>query len=173
MANPFLSAVFVMALGLTGCALHAPKPPADNEVDPPPAAATSTTPGDIDTANDALMKGRYAEAEALYTPLSQQGDTILRRQALTGLTLLYLSPENPDFNVNIAIDVMDQLNALLDQERDQQLLFATLKQLLENTVTLTRQQQLGVTQVAEIRRLKERIEGLETALERLRRISLQ
>lgn len=171
MAKPYLSAVLAVALGLSSCALNNSKP--SSEKGPTTTTAAEITPSDIDTANDALMKGRYAEAEALYTPLSQQGDTLLRRQALTGLTLLYLSPENPDFDVNTAIDVMDQLNALLEQERDQQLLFATLKQLLENTVTLTRQQQLGVSQASEIRHLKERIEGLETALERLRRISLQ
>lgn len=169
MANPYLSVLMVMLLGLGGCALQGNKPDHHETA----SATVKPTPDTLEQANQALAKGRFAEASALYTALSQQPNTTLQRQALTGLTLLSLSPENPDFSVAKAMDIMDQLNSLLAQDNDQQLLFGALKQLLENSVMLTRQKQLGVAQASQLQQLQARIDGLEAALERLRRISLQ
>lgn len=75
--------------------------------------------------------------------------------------------------MNAAIEMMDQLNATLSHSSAQRLQFNSLQQLLENTVLLTQLKQAGVKQQAEINALQNRVKGLETALERLRRITLQ
>lgn len=170
--------VIAFAAGLNACStlnLGA----ASNPVAQPGAAANSASTAPVDRsqlaeANTAMATGKYVQAENLYLALSaQQQELALQQQALTGLTMLYLKPDNPRFNVNAAIEMMDQLNAILGHGDTQRLHFNSLQLLLENTVLLTQLQQASSKQRNKINVLQDRVQGLETALERLRRITLQ
>lgn len=184
--------LLALAVGLSGCSSFngslnsdnsapspnsSPAPQAKAAASPKPTAAhPPANPADtFNAANNAVSEGNYTQAEKLYLSVAAapQQNSALRQHALISLTILYLKPDNPGFDMNAAIEMMDQLNATLSHNSAQRLQFNSLQQLLENTVLLTQLKQAGVKQQAEISALQNRVKGLETALERLRRITLQ
>ncbi len=138
-----------------------------------PAPVSEAPQQELLAAQQALEADRFSEAEQRFLALLQQAPSAQHQPALIGLVLVYLDVENPNFAPVRAIDIMDKLNASLADNAEQRLMFASLQQLLETSASLSQAQQKIRDNQARTAQLQARLRGLEQALEKLRKISLQ
>lgn len=128
----------------------------------------------FDGARKFIERGHYLAAETeLQRLLKNPTRDTLRRDALAELILLQLNRNNPRGDISLALLSLDQLNAMGQQDRQQEQLFRALSSAVEIQVRLEQAAQRN-SQASEIQaQLRREIDSLQRALEQLRRLSLQ
>ncbi len=105
---------------------------------------------------------------------SASADLHIQNTARAALILLYLDKSNTRFNVYRATEELDQLYFRRSENAEQEaLLFLALKIAVERSLEVMEANQLKLATEIERQELEQQIATLQTALEKLRRLSFQ
>jgi hypothetical protein len=152
--------------------------PQDSDAVSPPPLNTATKISKLSEAQRQLSAMQFAIAEADFQSiLNTSTDQITLQQALAGLTLVYLHPNSPAFNLSLATSTLDRLYQQMmrwpQNEPSLNTLLFSLKLCLEQRLKINEEIHLREIAQAKQQQLMSETFTLQRALEKLRQLTLQ